>query len=109
MEGILRQCEGQSAASETEPLNAEIQELLHTMALMLACAHGARDEPSPGEGADPSISSGVLLANGAIALGRQANSLMAQCRPPHSQHPTLVVLMGCAQALKVELLAPSAP
>lgn len=79
------------------------------MALMLACAHGARDELSPREGASPAISSGVLLANGAIALGRQADSLMARCGSAHPHHRTLVILMGCAQALKAELLALSAP
>lgn len=108
-EGILRHCEGQTRASETEPSNAELQELLRTMALMLACAHGAREELSPGEGAGPAISNGVHLADAAIALGRQADSLMARCRPAHPHHRTLVILMGCAQALKTELLAMSAP
>jgi len=108
-EGMLRYCEGQSPASETGPSNAELQELLRTMALMLACARGSRDQMSPGEGAGPAISSGVLLANGAIALGRQVDSMMARCRPAHPQHRTLVILMGCAQALKAELLALSGP
>jgi hypothetical protein len=106
-EGMLRYCEGQTPASETEPSDAELQELLRTMALMLACAHGARDELSAAQGAGPAISSGVLLANGAIALGRQADSLMARCRPAHPYQRTLVVLMGCAQALKAELLGMS--
>lgn len=108
-EGILRYCEGQTPARETEPSDAEVEELLRTMALMLACAHGARDELSRGEGTVPAISNGVLLANGAIALGRQADASMARCRPGHPHHRTLVVLMGCAQALKAELLAMSAP